>query len=99
MGSTIAGVGPTGSGDQIDEKFWNKKLNRPCVEDPSKHKDGPALSAHFGAPTRSQWLKGVWYLLDPQNGCIRSLYNGTVSSETPCCTTDIATGRRGAGPQ
>merc|ERR1740130_259075 len=92
--SIAAGTGLTGKA--IDNKFMK---HEPCVKQPKNHADGPAESARFGAPTRAQWLKGVWYLLDPQNGCIRTLQNGTVSSVTPCCTSDIATGTKGEGPQ
>ena len=79
--SIAAGIGPTGQA--IDDKFMQ---HEPCVKKPQNHVDGPAESSRFGAPTRAQWLRGVWYLLDPQNGCIRTLQNGTVSSVTPHMT-------------
>lgn len=41
----------------------------------------------------------VIHVLDPMNGCIRTIKDGIVGSMTPCCTLDISTGPWGWGPQ
>jgi len=86
--STVAGSGP---------HTLSKK--KPCVKDPTSWRDGAAAKARFAAPTRVQVVGGIPYVLDCMNGCVRSIQDGVVSSETPCCTSDMSTGTNGQGPQ
>eukprot|EP01084_Bolivina_argentea_P300959 519066_1 len=91
--STLAGSGPDGETEVY-----------PCKFDPESHRDGPADKSRWASPTRAQVVNGIVYAMDGMNGCIRSIINGTVSSVTPCCTTEesevyIHTGPAGNGPQ
>jgi len=88
MVSTIAGSGT-----------HKLKKKQPCNVDPTSHRAGEASQAVFAAPTRAQVVDGIPYVLDCMNGCVRSIQNGNVSDETPCCTSDMSTGVNGQGPQ
>jgi len=93
---TQAGLQVTTIGGSGHVSFSNTE---PCRDHPSQHRDGPAETSKFAAPTRAQVVDGVPHVLDPMNGCIRTYSEGIWSSATPCCTSDIAVGRRGKGPQ
>lgn len=86
--STLAGSGP--------KTIMSVK---PCRETPKSRTDGPAASARFAAPTRTQVVGDTVFVMDGMNGCIRSIRGGVVASATPCCTADIATAINGNGPQ
>ena len=94
--TTLAGGGATNLDDV-----------RACRIHPGSEKDGRAAEAQFAAPTRAQIVNGTVYVMDGENGCIRTVANGMVAAATPCCTPDIATGSghgqldrgTGAGPQ
>lgn len=86
--TTIGGSGP----DYLE-------AIKPCRDTPESHADGPAASSRFAAPTRTQMVDGLLHVLDPMNGCIRTIQDGVVASVTPCCTEDISVGIKGWGPQ
>jgi hypothetical protein len=94
--TTLAGSGPK----DLDD-------TEACRTDRRFHRDGPAASARFAAPTRAQVFNDTLFVMDGMNGCVRTVENGVVGSATPCCTDDIGTGSghgqlkrgSGAGPQ
>ena len=90
--TTIAGSGGADGGIGLAKAL-------PCSRDPGSENDGPALLAKFAAPTRVQAVGDTVYVADGENGCIRAIRAGNVSSLTPCCTDEIATGKGGTGPQ
>lgn len=59
--------------------------------------------ATFAAPTRVQVVNGTVFVMDGENGCIRTIANGLVSPATPCCGKhggeDVSVGADGDGPQ